>query len=836
MAFDTRIKSNFRTYMAQSLINDFSALSDSRYFLFFGRNFMWENEVRPDPVIDCVRGDLDAWLDMLGAIRIAETDVSLVISRNPWTSGVVYTQYDDSINLVNPFNPKKFYVSTSENKVYKCISNNGNSPSTVQPSSTSVGIFCTADGYKWKFMYQIADDIYYKFATDTKVPVEYIEDAINALLSPQRSLQLAVQDAAIPGSIDNVVIESLGDSFPYANIAPNLVVGAPGMIGSKVVYLNTTGLYLPSDINDIVGYSVYFNFGLGAGQVHEIEAAELSGNLLKVTLVEPLVKPVSSVTTSTVSVTSYQIIPTAKISGDGVGCRLVCKVSGITGTGSAGCAQVYQIDTIDVLNSGKDYTNATITITPTTALAPVVRAIISPANGHGSNAVVELGASEMMVYCSSRSGIAGDLPYMNNFRQFGLIRNPKLGRGLNAGEFAGNESVDGFRLRIKKPEVIVIKIRFSPGGSVDQHTYTSPDGDFKLGQLVKQNTTGASGRVVQWIPPIAVNTGDCCDTVGGGDPTGYLYIEPTENSLGLFVNSPTQAYAIVGYDDLGVASGPSYWYFQPTNNFVPTIGYTGETFDAGKFVIGVESLTTAKIVGWEVGPEAQDGYLILSAVKGKFRGHTVDAFGNFVEGERLVQIASIDPYSGIWSINNVSSGGINETNIGIVTNSPLRETFGRSTYSQTYKVDVTAITGNPDLIDNNGASLLSLDSTIDILEWVTGTGTGPGSVGAEYKKLGTASVVDYTISVDYPNPQKVHLELTSLRGWDRTFKPGAYGTLLGYGENENGEPVYIFTVDSNAVTLPDLKINSGEIVYIDHIRAITRNPERLEEFKLILRF
>jgi len=96
----------------------------------------------------------------------------------------------------------------------------------------------------------------------------------------------------------------------------------------------------------------------------------------------------------------------------------------------------------------------------------------------------------------------------------------------------------------------------------------------------------------------------------------------------------------------------------------------------------------------------------------------------------------------------------------------------------------------------------------------------------------------------------VYLELTSLRGWNRSFNPlndEKEGILLGFGSDENGQPIFILTVDEIPIspdstitradaTGPDLQINSGEIVYIDNVRAITRNPERLEEFKLILRF
>ena len=842
MTFDTRIRNTFRTNMAGSLIKEFDALSDSRYFLFFGKNSSWSNENRPDLVIDCVRADLDAWIDMIGCIRIAKEDVSYVVNRNPWQSGVIYTPYDDTINLENPFNPKKFYITTSENKIYKCIANDGTA-SNVQPTSISTSIFCTADGYKWKFMCQIPDDIYYKFATDTKVPIETIKDGISA--SGVRALQLSVQEAAIPGTIENTIMISLGDAFGNTRIIDNQYVAMPGRVGDTIVWVVPAGFSVGANLdgeNGLIGYTIHSTSGYGSGQLYEISNAEWGlsntsyAGLIGLTIKEPLVKPIAA---STENRTAFHIIPTAKVYGDGIGCQLICKMESITGN----CSETHQINHIEVLRPGKNYTNASIKIGPVSALAPVARAIISPKNGHGYDAVEELGASELMVFCSSRSGIAGDLTQLNNFRQFGLIRNPLLGRGINAGEYAGSDDIDGYKLRIRKPKTIVIKIKFWGSAVEGRHTYTPILGDFLPGQLVTQITTGATGRVVRWISPLSVNSGDCCQAVTGGDPTGYLYIEPLEDSV--FRNNASNS--ISGVNETGSQPTPTYYHFHATNNFVPTIGYTSETFDKGKFVVGTETLTTARIVGWEVGTDTTDGYLVLSSINGWFRGPNIDSFGNFSDGERVVQVASLDPYSGIWNGDNVSTSGIKETNIGIVSNSLQREVFTRATYNQTYQINTTVVGNVPYLFDANGVSMLSLDSTLNVLQLITGTA---GSVDAEYKKIGVASVVNYTITiVGNDNTQNVALELTSLRGWDRSFTPNEDGTLFGLGEDDEGKPHYLFSINAVPISetipsmgeradvvAPDLQINSGEVVYIDHVQAIIRNPERLEEFKLILRF
>jgi hypothetical protein len=331
---------------------------------------------------------------------------------------------------------------------------------------------------------------------------------------------------------------------------------------------------------------------------------------------------------------------------------------------------------------------------------------------------------------------------------------------------------------------------------------------------------------------------ECTVAITGPDPTGYLYVEvvgdiPFSNTI------DDNSKSIVGYSEDETIERPSYYLFQEQNNFVPILQYTADTFDSGKFVIGVETLTTAKIVRWELDPTSNSGYLYLTQVNGRFRGPTLDALGNFVEGERIVQVGGVNPYSGLWNSANVSSAGFSEINIGIVASDPRRDSPIRSTYRQTFRVNATLSDASPSLFNADNISYLALDGSLKILRLVEGELGTPSGI---YEEIGTASIVDYTIAAD---ESSVEFELTSLRGWNRKFND----YVLGYGQNESGNPNWLFTVDMVPaistlpaaaqvpdVTVPELELNSGEVLYIDHVRAITRNPERLEEFKLILRF
>lgn len=115
--------------------------------------------------------------------------------------------------------------------------------------------------------------------------------------------------------------------------------------------------------------------------------------------------------------TGYQSKPTVTIVGDGSGCTV--QASGITIVGGV-------ITEILVNSPGSNYTQAQIVFSgggPTTVAS--ARAVISPAGGHGSDPVQELGGYYAMI-ASTLSGAegSGDFIVDSGFRQIGILRNP----------------------------------------------------------------------------------------------------------------------------------------------------------------------------------------------------------------------------------------------------------------------------------------------------------------------------------------------------------------------------------------------------------------------------
>ena len=130
---------------------------------------------------------------MYAARRVTGNDVELVVPRLTWAANNVYRHYDDRVELdyllssnvnflpsgigfyedLNDFrNAEPMYVMNSERNVYLCINNNESANSTIEPTGknlSSNGNIQTADGYTWKYLFNVRASN--KFLTDDWMPV-----------------------------------------------------------------------------------------------------------------------------------------------------------------------------------------------------------------------------------------------------------------------------------------------------------------------------------------------------------------------------------------------------------------------------------------------------------------------------------------------------------------------------------------------------------------------------------------------------------------------------------------------------------------------------------------
>lgn len=175
------LRSTIHQSFAKTVIGEVLSKT-SRYYFAFGKTTPWNSNEEPDDAIDSFVYENQVRKDFIFAKEIQQNDVSLVVDRKNWISGVIYDDFDDystdniAYSGATSIYASNFYVLTDDFNVYKCLYNNNKSPSIIKPSGTSNREFKTSDGYIWKYIYTIPTYLQNKFLSSTQMPVV---DAVN---------------------------------------------------------------------------------------------------------------------------------------------------------------------------------------------------------------------------------------------------------------------------------------------------------------------------------------------------------------------------------------------------------------------------------------------------------------------------------------------------------------------------------------------------------------------------------------------------------------------------------------------------------------------------------
>jgi len=128
--------------------------------------------------------------NMFVAKLVNSSNISPVIQRVDWVSGVIYDYYRDDIDIlakdINGMNVYNFYVRNSYGQVFKCLWNNNGNTSVLEPffqpgSMGTNNIFQSSDGYKWKYIYTIDKGSSQIFMDTNWMPVPVGDNTPNPL-------------------------------------------------------------------------------------------------------------------------------------------------------------------------------------------------------------------------------------------------------------------------------------------------------------------------------------------------------------------------------------------------------------------------------------------------------------------------------------------------------------------------------------------------------------------------------------------------------------------------------------------------------------------------------
>ena len=325
------ITNKFRIHNQEQFVESFSESGANVYYLGIGRPQAFATSTRPDlrtenegtdaaPLtpVDSIGDEFYHFDDMLAAKRVTSSDVSICIPRRNWTTGTVYDYYrHDYGNRVtggtstqtansgatNLFDAT-FYVMSSAFNVYKCLDNNGNATSTVEPTGTSNSILTTGDGYKWKYMYTLSAAQQANFlstdfmavSTNSTVSSAAVDGAVNIVkIKTSGSSGTNGTHTGVPirgdgssgactvvvsgGAVNSVTVTTPGTGYTFAYIrnADIVSAGATGLSGAELdVIIEPKGGHGFNAVKELGGFFVMLNTsfeGTESGSGGDVSAA-----------------------------------------------------------------------------------------------------------------------------------------------------------------------------------------------------------------------------------------------------------------------------------------------------------------------------------------------------------------------------------------------------------------------------------------------------------------------------------------------------------------------------------------------------------------------------------
>lgn len=350
----------------------------------------------------------EAYQNMIGMKKIASSDVAHIVPRYTWSADQTYHAWDSDDSAIYD---KKFYIITSEFKVYKCIFSPGTN-STSEPVHINTDPTAEGDGYIWKYMYTVTVTDAEKFLTTSYMPV---------------TSQFIPVTATVNGAVSNSTSVTLdaGENNEFIKVG-QLVAGSG--ISTEITVAAISGNSLTLSANASIADGVTLTFGrLADTDVNYAnQTAQMNSGNTSLTAVAGIER--------------YEVIDqgsgytsaTATITGDGTGAQASVTVAGGKVTGLTISSEA---------NKGDGYTVADVVISGD-GNGATARAVIAPPGGHGTDPVKELGSFFVAVNTQLSGSETGDLTVGNDFRQITLIKSPKA--------FGSNATLTSTTARVRR--------------------------------------------------------------------------------------------------------------------------------------------------------------------------------------------------------------------------------------------------------------------------------------------------------------------------------------------------------------------------------------------------
>lgn len=598
----------------------FGATPNSTFFVFAGRPIPWPNNDSSISVPSDSDHDntIDIYQNMVFGVQINAKTVLPMASRHEWAANTVFTMYSDTDPNLYTENFFTVVNAVSQYHVFKCLDNNGGIPSIYSPTfgdtNSQDASYQTADGYVWKYLYTIPKSQFDLFSTPDFIPV--IDNANTNGNAVSGAIDVITFQA---DPISNAILNGSGYNNYYEGqfVSSDIQVGGNNLIfGIGNTASTTNGFY--------TNCIIYITGGTGAGQYKNVSSYRVVSNIKEILVDTAFITPPDATST-------YQISPSVQVYGDSDSVTVNCVARALVNAFSSN--GLYKID---VLQRGAGYRIATANVNfdPSVGVtnAASLEVIIPPPGGHGSNAYMELGASQLGISVQFANNAGNTIPTQNDYRVVGIIANPlfanvlvnMVGTDGNPGSNGGNFSFGEQVLQIS-PIYLSGVLAVNVSSNVVNGTFTNFTNQFDVNDyvLVQSGPTYFVSQVTSIASDTSMTVAENCPFTNTGANGALVNVNATGYVTGITVSS------------LNLTN---------VNGIVVS----------NQYIIGANSYTFANVISYQISGESKTfaTYTQLN----RYVGTVVS--GSFTTDE-LVFDTAITSNAYFHSINNISNGVVN---------------------------------------------------------------------------------------------------------------------------------------------------------------------------------
>jgi len=277
------VTNNLKKQLLQTIVTDISADSANYYYIGISRSNPWD-ETDTVPTVGNTEREKRNFRAALQSI-IRTTDASFVAPRYNWSSGSIYSAYNDNQTAAANSTTYPYYVLTANQRVYLCLQQGKSDTGTILQSTVdpdtigaNTSASATSDGYIWKYLFTLSGTNASKFLSANYLPVSKVDSA--ASLTVIQQAQKDVQDAATAGSIIGYRVVSGGVGY---SSDPTVTISGDGTGARAIAKRTATNQISKIEIDDSAG-------GIPFGSGYSYASVSLTGGSpTTAAVIEPII-------------------------------------------------------------------------------------------------------------------------------------------------------------------------------------------------------------------------------------------------------------------------------------------------------------------------------------------------------------------------------------------------------------------------------------------------------------------------------------------------------------------------------------------------------------------